>query len=139
MPLNLLHLDGTKFSEVMSNLECLCSRVAKGLVLCPCCKLYLSLHLSVFPARHQKWKHIESVKTVNFSLKRILIEKILSPFTWELLMQKGQEDKGFYNERIRLVRRILSSINYSSFSGVHALAWQDMGKMFPFNNMLSMG
>lgn len=135
MPLNLLHSDGTRFSEVMSNLECLHSCVAKGLVLSPCCKLYLSLPLSMFPAGLQKWKHTESAKTVNFALKGILIEKILSLLTWGLLMQKGQEDKGFYKERTRLIRRIISSINYCSFSGVHGLAWQDMGKMFPFNNV----
>lgn len=53
-------------------------------------------------------------------------------------MQKGQDNKGLYNETKRLVRRIVSSINYCSFSGIHRLAWQDMGKMFPFNNMLLM-
>jgi len=88
---------------------------------------------------HQKWKHTQSVKTVNFALKGILIEKIRSLLTWGLLMQKGQEDKEVHNERTRLVKRIISSIDYCSFSGVHGLAWQDLGKIFPFNNMLLVG
>lgn len=36
-----------------------------------------------------------------------------------------------------LERRGSSSINYCSFSGVPVLPWQEGGKMFPFNNMLS--
>ncbi|KAK4822578.1 hypothetical protein QYF61_017164 [Mycteria americana] len=44
-------------------------------------------------------------------------------------MQKGQEYKGFYNKRTRLVRRIISSINYCSFNVVHGQAWQDMGEI----------
>lgn len=131
--LDLFPLDGTRFPEAMSNLECLCSFVTKGLVLSPCCKLYLSLQLGVFLAGHQKWKHTESVKTVNSALKGILIEKILSLLTWGLLIQKGHEVKGFYKKGTRLVRIVTGGVNYGSFSGAHGLAWHRMGKTFLFS------
>lgn len=51
-------------------------------------------------------------------------------------MEKSQ-DKGFHNETMGLTRIISSSINYCSFSGVPVLPWQERGKMFPFNNVLS--